>query len=643
MDFHSLLRRDLQFLCKRNKIPANMTNLAMADALSALEIVEGLDEYMNQSEVSPTSVAKKPPNTATRTTRRKTTVKAEPQSSSLLVSRSTSKSLAGEMDQENVPQEPKTSTVKFEANVPKTPAARTTRKASAATSCAKKDELVQSVYSTRRSTRLLEKCMADLSLKTRETLDKPARNEDTEQKVSAQEKNPSGSEAEVIPGRDLSVSMEQVWENLKSDSDQVVGDLEVYVDIGDIAAMDANTETNKEEMSEARADDKESENSLVKVDKQEETLQVMCEKKNDSDQEIGDLGDIPVLDHANTETHNDDNESKNVLASNSSSVDPQETEQAIKENEFEPEKIDNFDVEAKEDKTEQAIQENECEPEKINNFDVEAKEDKTEQAIQENECEPEKINNFDVEAKEDKTEQANQENEFEPEKIYSFGVETKVDQTDSDAGDSKTEQAIQKNDAEPENINNFDEEDTMVNQTNSDAGDSETEPEDDSDVDSESTISEADSNQAVLGSDIADEEMTLSESEGSAASAPNSPPLLEKAEVKTTPLSPFAAGSISVQFPRPCKSTTPSKNSALKPVNVENKENIMELMMNVDHYENGEKKGEEAKKKKKVGIDEENLKDASMRQLKKMMKDLTIKNSNRTALQILPGNNQTAE
>ncbi|XP_010420419.1 PREDICTED: uncharacterized protein LOC104706003 isoform X2 [Camelina sativa] len=591
MDFHSLFRRDLQYLCKRNKIPANMTNIAMADALSALEIVEGLDEYMNQSELSPTSVAKKPPNTATRTTRRKTTMKAEPQSSSLLVSRSTSKSLAGEMDQENVPQEPKTNTVKFEANVPKTPAARTTRKASAATSCAKKDESVQSVYSTRRSTRLLEKCMADLSLKTRETLDKPARNEDTEQKVSTQEKNPAGSEAEVIPGRDLSVSMEQVWENLKSDSDQVVGDPEVYVDIGEIAAMDANTETNKEEMSEVRADDKESENSLVKVDKQEETLQVMCEKKNDSDQEIGDLGDIPVLDHANTETHNDDNESKNVLASDSSSVYPQETEQALQENEFEPEKINNFDVEAKEDQIELAIQ----------------------------------------------------ENEFEPEKINSAGVETKVDKTDSDAGDSKNEQAIQKNDTEPEKINNFDEEDTMVNQTNSDAGDSETEAEDDSGVDSDSTISEADSNQAVLGSDIADEEMTLSESEGSAASAPNSPPLLEKAEVKTTPLSPFAAGSISVQFPRPSKSTTPSKNSALKPVNVENKENSMELMMNVDNYENGEKKGEEAKKKKKVGIDEENLKDASMRQLKKMMKDLSIKNSNRTALQILPGNNQTAE
>lgn len=41
--------------------------------------------------------------------------------------------------------------------------------------------------------------------------------------------------------------MEQVWENLKNDTDQVVGDL---------AVMDANTETNKEKMNEVVADEK---------------------------------------------------------------------------------------------------------------------------------------------------------------------------------------------------------------------------------------------------------------------------------------------------------------------------------------------------------------------------------------------------
>ncbi|CAF2344180.1 unnamed protein product [Brassica rapa] len=102
------------------------------------------------------------------------------------------------MDQENVAQEAKTNNVKFEANVAKTHAARSTRKAPGATSCSskvlesKKGELVQSAYNTRRSARLLEKCMADLSLKTTETLGKPENIEKTEQKVSAQENSPAG-------------------------------------------------------------------------------------------------------------------------------------------------------------------------------------------------------------------------------------------------------------------------------------------------------------------------------------------------------------------------------------------------------------------------------------------------------------------
>ncbi|XP_020571857.1 probable GPI-anchored adhesin-like protein PGA55 isoform X2 [Phalaenopsis equestris] len=44
MNFHSLARRDLQFLCKKNRIPANLTNVAMAKALEALKTVEGIEE-----------------------------------------------------------------------------------------------------------------------------------------------------------------------------------------------------------------------------------------------------------------------------------------------------------------------------------------------------------------------------------------------------------------------------------------------------------------------------------------------------------------------------------------------------------------------------------------------------------------------
>jgi hypothetical protein len=39
MDFHALSRRELQALCKRNGVRANMTNAAMADALQSLPTV----------------------------------------------------------------------------------------------------------------------------------------------------------------------------------------------------------------------------------------------------------------------------------------------------------------------------------------------------------------------------------------------------------------------------------------------------------------------------------------------------------------------------------------------------------------------------------------------------------------------------
>ncbi|KAG2293608.1 hypothetical protein Bca52824_040277 [Brassica carinata] len=526
MDFHSLLRRDLQFLCKRNKIPAKMTNLAMADALKSLET--------NDANVlqSPASVAKLPPSTAARTTRRKTAMKAEPQSSSQLVvvnrsCRLKSKSLHGEMNQENVTEESKTYNVKIEVNVAKTPAAWSTRKASAAASCkskvqeSKKGEL---------------KCMADLSLMTKET----------EQKVSAQEKNP-----DVIPGRDLSASMEKECEMLKNDCDQVIGGLNMSVE---------NTETN----------------SLVQGDKQEETLQAneaICEeglKKNDTDQEIidlencVDLDEFPVLEHANLETNNNDKEWKDIQA-------------------FE--------------KIEQTIQENHSEILKINTSDEDIMVDQTEG---DSETEPEEDDSS----------------------VDSDGTFSEADS--KQANHQETEQTIQVNDSETVKINTFDE-DTCVDQTELE--------EDDSSVDSDDTISEADSNQAVQGSDIAEEEMILSESEGS-VTAPSSPLLLlEQAEVKTAPLSPFAAESIS------------PKNSAMKLVSVDNnnKENNMEMMVSVS--DNGEINAEAKKqKKKKVEFDEENLKDVSIRQLVKMVRELSIKGSNnRTALQMLPENNQITD
>ncbi|CAN6993077.1 unnamed protein product [Brassica oleracea var. botrytis] len=650
MDFHSLLRRDLQCLCKRNKIPANMTNLAMADALKSLETVEGLDEYMNQNDAnvlqSPANVAKLPPSTAARTTRRKTAMKTEPQSSSqLVVNRSCrlkSKSLDGEMEQENVDEESKTSNVKIEVSVAKTPAARSTRKASAAASCkskvqeSKKGELVQSGYSTRRSTRILEKCMADLSLMTKET----------EQKVSAQEKNPDGSEerseeAEVIPGRDLSASMEKEWEMLENNSDQVIGGLNMSVE---------NTET-----VEAMTNENESENSLVQGDKQEETLQAneaICEeglKTNDTDQEIidlencVDLDEFPVLEHANLETNNNDKEWKDIQAFESlGQVDQLEIEQAIQENDSEPGKVNIFHEETVVDQPDGDSETEPEEPDLDSDGTIpvadsnQADQQEIEQTIQENHSEILKINTSDEDIMVDQTEG---DSETEPEEDDS-GVDSDGTFSEADskqANHQETEQTIQVNDSETVKINTFDE-DTCVDQTELE--------EDDSSVDSDDTISEADSNQAVQGSDIAEEEMILSESEGS-VTAPSSPLLLlEEAEVKTAPLSPFAAESISAQFPRPNKSTatTPPKNSAMKLVSVDNnnKENNMEMMVSVS--DNGEINAEAKKQKKKVEFDEENLKDVSIRQLVKMVRKLSIKGgNNRTALQMLPGNNQIVE
>ncbi|CAH9123358.1 unnamed protein product [Cuscuta epithymum] len=50
MDFRSLTRRELQSLCKKNKIPANRSNVAMADALKALKLVEGIEDFLKPLE-----------------------------------------------------------------------------------------------------------------------------------------------------------------------------------------------------------------------------------------------------------------------------------------------------------------------------------------------------------------------------------------------------------------------------------------------------------------------------------------------------------------------------------------------------------------------------------------------------------------
>ncbi|XP_072956402.1 uncharacterized protein [Typha angustifolia] len=76
MDFHSLHRRDLQALCKKNRVPANMTNVAMADALQALQTVEGIDEILEPSKFLSPKKAEAASPEMTLTSRRTSTRRA---------------------------------------------------------------------------------------------------------------------------------------------------------------------------------------------------------------------------------------------------------------------------------------------------------------------------------------------------------------------------------------------------------------------------------------------------------------------------------------------------------------------------------------------------------------------------------------
>ncbi|KAL5565132.1 hypothetical protein UlMin_028296 [Ulmus minor] len=143
MDFHSLTRKELQALSKRNKIPANITNVAMADALVALQHVEGLEEILNKSTSDSQQFPEETmigspeaPRTSCRTTTRQKPIKEE----------------QGNSDVHNTPA-PLTGRRRA---VPVSARQRTE-------SC-KVESLVQRVYSTRRSVRLLEKTMEKLTM-----------------------------------------------------------------------------------------------------------------------------------------------------------------------------------------------------------------------------------------------------------------------------------------------------------------------------------------------------------------------------------------------------------------------------------------------------------------------------------------------
>ncbi|EEF42333.1 A-kinase anchor protein 200 [Ricinus communis] len=213
MDFHSLARKELQALCKKNKIPANMTNVAMADALKALEKVDGLDEVINaprsDPQQSPEKTGNPEPRTVCRTSTRRKPINVEPESSQLptRTRRTTKKTSAAEEaeqenNNENLLETPAVSTSRRrvtaasarrkidtqlmesvedekaavgeeKSDVPETPAIRSSRSKAPVVSTKKKieEKSVQRVYGTRHSVRLLEKSLADLSVKEKRTVE----------------------------------------------------------------------------------------------------------------------------------------------------------------------------------------------------------------------------------------------------------------------------------------------------------------------------------------------------------------------------------------------------------------------------------------------------------------------------------------
>ncbi|XP_020260563.1 uncharacterized protein LOC109836928 isoform X2 [Asparagus officinalis] len=139
MDFHTLARRDLQSLCKKNRIPANMTNVAMADALQALQTVEGVAEIQESLQFqSPKKLdleSPAPPRTGRRTTASR---KVEQQGSPLPRSRRVTVKASEILDMVEDAESPKAPTTRSRAVkkqeikvVAKTPATRrTTRQSS---------------------------------------------------------------------------------------------------------------------------------------------------------------------------------------------------------------------------------------------------------------------------------------------------------------------------------------------------------------------------------------------------------------------------------------------------------------------------------------------------------------------------------
>ncbi|PSS04539.1 Interaptin like [Actinidia chinensis var. chinensis] len=317
MDFQSLARRELQALCKKNKIPANLTNIAMVDALKALEIIEGIEDFLKpcESETAESSVKspEKPviespyvPRTGCRTSTRRKPVKEEPESSKILTRTrlSTRRTIAGDVENAKF-DEPETSSMP--SGRKRAPASSARRKIeaqlkeededknNAVASARRKMETpmreeisVQKAYSTRRSTRLLEKKMMELDLNKKEGIEPVhfeayeempkdlARNQKVESDEFDKALEVQGMYQQMINAKNddleaVSDEMSKVLErNVKEDSDDLDKSLEVKDEKSDVLSENvSNLEDDVQERMEVN-------NEVDKV-KPQQISEVFCE------------------------------------------------------------------------------------------------------------------------------------------------------------------------------------------------------------------------------------------------------------------------------------------------------------------------------------------------------------------------------
>ncbi|KAH0666872.1 hypothetical protein KY285_028078 [Solanum tuberosum] len=263
MDFHSLARRELQALCKKNKIPANLTNVAMADALQSLEFVDGIEEVLktcesdvaNPSMESPgkSEALASVPRTGRRTTQRKTikhdsetlqtTTRSHCRTRGTVVRdvdeakndmletpalpttrrRAATTSVRAKLESAMKECEPKVEIVdpveEEKKDVPKTPAAALTSQRKEV----KAKSSVRQVYSTRRSVRLAGKPMQESSTQEDEksgTLTFDAVSEETDESLEVNSDLQSAHKSEELDKNGIDLKSSESLD-MKNKSDTV--------------------------------------------------------------------------------------------------------------------------------------------------------------------------------------------------------------------------------------------------------------------------------------------------------------------------------------------------------------------------------------------------------------------------------------